>query len=419
MTGIRQWVTANRLQVAVTVILALLLAAATWSSAKATGKWQQATREEARSTTARVETVRFVYQSELPLAIGLAQARVRRDAVRSLHAEGEPEVAGEAATADRLVAQLQMNADQTGNGLAHSHDYATPGGWYDVPRRLGDVLHTDQVTALDSSAATMQAGDRWARWARGWALLALAVAAAYVVQSAVRGRRRRRRAHPSPPDVGLIPTPWDEPRRRRLVAVMALAAWLALPMLTAEQLALSTDSARSAAESSRLISQLSGAATVSQVRNGAASDLQMRGIDLAMRGLARQYAATFDGSRGQDLLGIAEQRAGERWGELSSAMVEVPGTADGVDAITIEWLASEPSDWEHIRSQQERVQLASERAGSFSDAVALSVLMAALAATAATVARLPGALRRSASLLAAGLLGLATLVAVVAAFAVR
>ena len=43
--------------------------------------------------------------------------------------------------------------------------------------------------------------------------------------------------------------------------------------------------------------------------------------------------------------------------------------------------------------------------------------MAALSATAATVARLPGALRRSASLLAAGLLGVATLVAAVAAFA--
>jgi hypothetical protein len=43
--------------------------------------------------------------------------------------------------------------------------------------------------------------------------------------------------------------------------------------------------------------------------------------------------------------------------------------------------------------------------------------MAALAATAATVARLPGALRRSASLLAAGLLSLATLIALVAAFA--
>ena len=166
-----------------------------------------------------------------------------------------------------------------------------------------------------------------------------------------------------------------------------------------------------------LTSPLSGAATVRQVRNGAASDLQMRGIDLAMRGLARQYAATFDGSRGQELLGLAEQRAGERWGVRSRAMVEVPGTADGVDAITSQWLASDPPDWEHIRTRQERVQLASEHAGSLSDAVALALLMAALSATAATVARLPVALRRSASLLAAGLLGVATLVAAVAAFA--
>lgn len=414
MTGLRRWMTANLLEVAVTVMLALLLAAATWSGAQATGKWQQATREEARSATARVETVRFVYQSELPLAIGLAQARVRREAVRSLDAGGESAVAGEAATAERLVAQLQMNAEQSNNGLAHS-DYMAPEGGYDVPRRLGDVLHTDQVTALDTSVATMRAGDRWSRMAQGWVFLALALAVGYVVQSALRGRRRRRRAHPEPPAVGLIPAPWDEPRQRRLVAAIALASWLILPMLTAEQLSLSTSSARSAADSSRLISQLSGAVTVSQVRSGAAADLQMRGVDLAMWGLARQYAATFDGSSSQELLGIAEQRAGERWGELSRAMVEVPRTADGVDAITIEWLASEPPDWEDIRSEQERVQLASERTGSSSDVVALSLLMAALAVTAATVARLPGALRRSSSLLAAGLLGLATLIAVAAA----
>ena len=415
MTGLRRWVTANRLQVAVTVGLALLLATATWSSAKATGYWQQATREGARSTTARVETVRFVYQSELPLAVGLGQAQVRRDALRSLDATGEPEVAGEDATAERLVAQLRMNADQTSNGLAHGDDYAMPGGWYDVARRLGDVLRTDQVTALDTSAATMRAGDGWARWARGWALLSLVVAAAYVVQSALRGRRLR--ADPARPDVGLIPAPWHEPRRRRLVAVIALAAWLALPVLTAEQLALSTNSARAAAESSLLISQLSGAATVSQIRSGAAADLQMRGIDLATRGLVRQYTATLNGSHGQELLGIAEQRAGEQWSEVSKAMVQVPRTGDGVDAITIDWLASEPSDWEHVRSQQEGVQRASERAGSHSDTVALGLLVAALAATAATVARLPGALRRSASLLAACLLGLAALLALRAGFA--
>ncbi len=415
MTGLRRWMTANRLQVAVTVVLALFLAAATWSSGRATGYWQQATREDARSATARVETVRFVYQSELPLAVGLGQAQVRRDVLRSLDGEGEPEVVGERSTADRLVAQLQMNADQASNGLARGDDYAMPGGWYDVPRRLGDVLHTDQVTTLDTSAATMRAGDGWARWARGWALLSLALAAGYVVWSALRGLRLR--AEPARPDVGLIPGPWGEPRRHRLVPVIALAAWLALPVLTAEQLALSTNSARAAAESSLLISQLSGAATVSQIRSGAAADLQMRGLDLATRGLVRQYTATLDASHGQNLLGIAEQRAGERWGGVSRAMVQVPRTGDGVDAITIDWLASEPLDWEHIRSKQERAQRASERAGSDSDTVALGMLVAALAATTATVARLPGALRRSTSLLAACLLGLAVLLAVTAWYA--
>jgi hypothetical protein len=195
-------------------------------------------------------------------------------------------------------------------------DYTTSDGGYDVPRRLGDVLRSDEVTALDTSAATMRDGDVWARWARGWALLALALAAAYVVRAGLRERRRRRQADRSPLDIGLIPSPWDEPRRRRLVGMIALAAWVALPVLTAEQLSLSMDSARAAAQSSRLISQVSGAVMVSQVRNGASDDLQMRGMDLTMWGLARQYAATFDGSRGQQLLGTTRWRSACSWPPL-------------------------------------------------------------------------------------------------------
>jgi hypothetical protein len=417
MTGIRAWLTANLLQVTVTVVVTLLLALATWSGAKANGSWQQATRQEARSTTARVETVRFVYQSELSLAIGLAQARVRRDTVRSLDAPDVPEVAGEVAATDQLVAQLEMNVDQASNELAHGDAYTTADGGYDVPRRLGDVIDKEEVTDLDMSAATMRDGDGWARWTTVWAVLALAVAAAYVVLAAVRGRRRRRTDPASAPDVGLIPAPWDEPRTGRLIGALALAAWVALPVLTAEQLALSDESGRAAAESSRLISQISGSATVSQVRSGAASDLQMRGIDLSMTGLSRQYAATLDGSQGQQLLGTAEERAGARWLQVAAAMTEAPTAEDGVDPITVEWLASEPADWQRLADRQEDVQIASEHAGTYGDVVALALLMAALAATAATVARLPGGLRRSASLLAGSLLAVATAIGVVAALA--
>ena len=416
MTGVRQWVTANRLQVAITVLLAVLLGAATWSSSKATGSWQQATRQDGRSTALRVESVRFVYQSELPLAIGLAQAQVRRDALRDLGAGTDPEVAGELAAADQLVAQLRQSSEQTTNGLANGSDYSTPDGGYEVTRRLGDVLRDDQVTAYDLSAATMRVGDWWARRARGWALLALVVTAAYVVLSAVRSRRRRRERQKDLPDVGLVPTPWTEPRPGRAVAALALAAWLALPVLTAQQLSLSMDSARSAAESSRLISELSGSAIVSQVRDGASTDLQLRAYHLGMAGLSRQYAATLEGSNGQRLIGAAEETAGERWARISTSMADVPAAADGVDALTIRWLASEPSDWEDIRSRQERVQIDSEDAGSAGDAVGLALLLAALAATAATVARLPGAPRRSTSLLAAGLLASAALLAVGAVF---
>ncbi len=416
MTGVRQWVTANRLQVAVTVMLALLLGASTWSSAKAGGYWQQATRQDGRSQALRVESVRFVYQSELPLATGLAEARVRRDALRELGVD-DAEVVGELAVADQLVGQLRQAAEQSTNGLAQGDEYATSDGGYDVPRRLGDVLRDDQVTAFDQSADTMRVGDWWARRARGWALLALVVTAAYVVTSAGRSRRRRRReAQQDQTDVGLVPTPWNEPRPDRAVAALALAAWLALPILTAQQLSLSMDSAHSAAESSRLISELSGSAIVSQVRVGAAADLQLRAYHLSVAALSREYVATLDGSNGQQLIGSAEQVAGERWTHIGEAMTRAPTAQDGVDALSIEWLASEPSDWEGTRSSQERAQLDSEDTGSASDAVGLALLLAALAATAATVARLPGTPRRSTSLLAAGLLAAAALLAVGAVF---
>ena len=41
MTGVRQWVTANRLQVAVTVMLALLLGAATVPSPPPFHQWER------------------------------------------------------------------------------------------------------------------------------------------------------------------------------------------------------------------------------------------------------------------------------------------------------------------------------------------------------------------------------------------
>ena len=415
MTRVRQWVTANRLQVTVTVLLAVLLGAATWSSAKASGYWQQATRQDGRSSALRAESVRFVYQSELPLAIGIAEARVRRDALRDLGAT-DAEVVGELAAADQLVGQLEQATEQSSNGLAQGDTYVTSDGGYDVARRLGDKLREDQVTAYDLSSATMRVGDWWARRARGWALLALAVTAAYVVASAVRSRRRRREPPPDSSDVGLVPTPWTEPRPERAVAALALAAWLALPLLTAQQLSLSMDSARAAAESSRLITDLSGSTIVSQLRVGAATDLQLRAYDVSMTGLSRQYAATLDGTNGQRLIGTAEQAAGDRWAQIGLAMGDVPTEEDGVDALTIRWLASEPSDWGRTGSRQERVQIASEDAGSASDAVGLALLLAALAATAATVARLPGAPRRSTSLLAVGLLASAALLAVRALF---
>ena len=411
MTGVRQWVTANRLQVTVTVLLAVLLGAATWSSAKASGYWQQATRQDGRSSALRAESVRYVYQSELPLAIGIAEARVRRDALRDLGDVNDAEVAGAVAAADQLIMQLQQASDQSSNGLARGDAYATSDGGYDVARRLGDELRDEQVTAYDMSADTMQVGDWWARRAKGWALLALAITGAYVVASAVRSRRRRREPPPDSSDVGLVPTPWTEPRPQRAVAALALAAWLALPVLTAQQLGLSMDSARAAAESSRLITDLSGSTIVSQLRVGAATDLQLRAYHLSMAGLSRQYAAGLDGTKGQRLIGSAEETAGGRWAEIGLAMGDVPTKADGVDTLTIRWLASEPSDWGRTGSRQERVQIASEEAGSAGDAVGLALLLAALAATAATVARLPGAPRRSTAILAAGLLAAAAVLA--------
>ena len=103
MTGVRQWVTANRLQVAVTVMLAAAPRCGHVVERKASGSWQQATRQDGRSAALRVESVRFVYQSELPLAIGLAEAQVRRDALAGPRGRTDAEVVGELAAADQLV----------------------------------------------------------------------------------------------------------------------------------------------------------------------------------------------------------------------------------------------------------------------------------------------------------------------------
>ena len=238
MTGVRQWVTANRLQVAVTVHARSaprcgdvveregerLLAAG-----DASGRPQRR-----RSAS---ESVRFVYQSELPLAIGLAEARVRRDALRDL-VPTDAEVVGELAAADQLVGQLRAGhraVQQRAGPGRHVRDvgrwvrrHAPPRG--QAARRPGHGVRPEH---------RHHAGRRLVGAAGAW----LGAAGAGRDSGVRRGVGRPVPPTPSragsrtPPDVGLVPTPWTEPRAGRAVAALALAAWLALPVLTAQQLA--------------------------------------------------------------------------------------------------------------------------------------------------------------------------------------
>lgn len=256
---LRAFLRHNTGQVIVSILVALLLGGATFTANQAAGKWQSATREEVKWSTAALETLRFVYTDEAPEAYSIASSQNRADVLEKFTYPGDTgPIEAEAATARETAAQEIFGLK--GSNALIAEKYLLPGGGYDIARRLGDERKADPLS-INSATDDMAEGDRLNAIAQAQALACVPIVLIWVAgQAAVNVVRRRRRSislQPQADDVGIVPQPWiAKPHRKKLTSA-ALTAWILLTLMPVAGLAVSTAGQRSDAESSRRAVRLS------------------------------------------------------------------------------------------------------------------------------------------------------------------
>ncbi len=397
----------NPAQVVVSVLVAALLAAGTWLAAQASGSWLQSTRLETRSMALTVEEMRHLYQDQAPVALDLALLEVRADALQDasdavtsqgVATPGSRLAAAEAATLRKAAGELRAGLQQAGSSLL-SPDYERADHGYAVSARLADALTTAGADPHGVEQAVADADER-AEWALRLAALSVVAAVAFVVVRTA-GNRHRQQPAPGPgsavehssvgDDVGIVPQPWQErTRTQRVVAAVALVAWLLLPVLTAAQLVLSSGSARDDAEASRRATTITGSLLASQLFNSFALRSQQEEVRLGMLSLARQFVAVGDDVPGQSELANADATAASTWAQVAATMTAPPTESDNVPPAVVAMVGSEPADYDALLAAQHEAVDSSQRRGDAANLMTLGLLLAAFTTTATALARRPG-----------------------------
>jgi hypothetical protein len=395
MSGAAARIRPNPAQVVVSVLVAVLLALATWSADLAAGDWRSAARDETKASATTNETVRYVYADEAPVALGLTLALIRADELDRAAAA----YPGGPATVE--VATIRKAAAERSNALKTAADPGLLGKRYELPdhafainRRLGDLL-ADSADLRAHPGVAMAAGDRLARVSRVLLVVPILLVGGFVGVRALGYRRQPgsgRRVGEE--DVGLIPQPWSEPSPVRVVSSTALVAWVLLTVLTSTQLALSSAAARADATSARLATSVAATILASGMRSGLEDDAVRAGIDLSMSGLARQFVTVSPADERQEAIGIADVRAATTWNEVAAGMIAEPSAADGLDAISLSMIGSATSDWNRLVADQNHAAGTAATQSSAATLASLGLLLAALSATTASAAKVQQRPRR-------------------------
>jgi hypothetical protein len=149
------------------VAVALLLAASAVAAAvvgfrvasisgDASGRWQSAVRLEVKRSTSAQETVRYLYNVEVPLAITILRARLILAELEKIPATKEPAytaVAIEISVQTEVLKALESSSDLTKTG------YALDGGGVDLGKRLADLRAEIPDTLKIDPDATAAPGD--------------------------------------------------------------------------------------------------------------------------------------------------------------------------------------------------------------------------------------------------------------------
>jgi hypothetical protein len=398
----------NLLQAAITIAVALGVAASAVLTSRASGAWHNASRQEIKWSAAVVEDLRYVYGDEAPLALTVTLAESRAAALR-LATGADGGLAAWEATAETQTAWNLRQAQNGTGGLLDGDRYRVGGG-YDVARRLAAVRAQNPSLRDLNPAAAMAAGDAAMRQAVTVGLATLPLVVLFVLLQATlrwsgaRAVRRGTRARSAGPDIGLVPSA-DQPSP---FGALALLGWILVTTLPAGVLVAGNQEQRAHAVATQGATKVSTAITASSVLRTFQGEGDRALITAELRGYARELSAldtssTSEATR-QTTLARADQSALPRLRPRIEAMTKAPAAASGVDARTAQVVTTTPAQWEALRLAQNRAADRAEAAGQRGDLLQAAVLLASLSSTLALLSLAgpaPALIRRGAAVLLA------------------
>lgn len=144
------------------VAAAVIGAGASLISSDANDAWQSALRTEVKRSAGAMNDVQTLYQSDMPTAIMILQAKILGEKLQAAQAGQTPAIVHalqvEAGVQSQLVTALSSSSQ-----LANDSKYALPSGGYDLGKRLADIRSTSpDMVALDPDAL-QASGDKLAQ----------------------------------------------------------------------------------------------------------------------------------------------------------------------------------------------------------------------------------------------------------------
>ncbi len=119
------------------ILAAIVGARASALSSDAGDAWQSALRTEVKRSASAIEDIRYLYQSELPIAIRILQSRLLVAELQSAAAAGGS--TAQALTFEVGVQSGLLTAIEPSSDLATGALYALPSGGLDLGKRLADL----------------------------------------------------------------------------------------------------------------------------------------------------------------------------------------------------------------------------------------------------------------------------------------
>ena len=123
------------------IVAAVISFRAAIISSSASDSWQSALRSEVKRSAAAMEDVRSLYQSELPIAVRILQARIVQ-AEMLAEAQGQSGPARQALLQEADVQGQIITALSSSSELATAPQYSLPSGGLDLAKRLADLRAT-------------------------------------------------------------------------------------------------------------------------------------------------------------------------------------------------------------------------------------------------------------------------------------